>query len=333
MLFFLVLALPYAGRAEQRNVLVEMFTNSHCGLCPPAHAALGAFAVNNPNAQFVRYIYYHMAFPYPDDPLYQANTADPAARNNYYGPFSATPVTFFDGSNAGTAYADWSAVLNARVAVPSPLEISLSGSVQGSAVSVTASISRNGPAPPGPLTLHMVAVENVSYTGRNGVSPQDHVMRSMITGPAGEPFAIADGETKYVTRSAVLSNVTSVASAGVVVFVQDDASRSVLQSEYIPAGLLTGVEEIEPRGYRLEQNFPNPFNATTTLVYSVPVAGRISLEVFDMLGCSVALLAEGPVAAGQYRVSFDGTDRASGVYVVRLIAGAAAVSRTMVLLR
>jgi hypothetical protein len=93
----LFLAASLSFGQYQRKVLVEDFTNSHCPLCPPAYSALYSFKDNDTNSAHASFIFYHMPFPYSDDPLYQANKSDPAARNNYYGPYSSTPDGFFDG--------------------------------------------------------------------------------------------------------------------------------------------------------------------------------------------------------------------------------------------
>ncbi|NIR95587.1 MAG: T9SS type A sorting domain-containing protein, partial [Gammaproteobacteria bacterium] len=64
----------------------------------------------------------------------------------------------------------------------------------------------------------------------------------------------------------------------------------------------------------LAQNFPNPFNPTTNIKYSIPEAGKISLIVFNILGEEVVTLANEFKAAGNYEVNFDATELPSGIY-------------------
>ena len=65
----------------------------------------------------------------------------------------------------------------------------------------------------------------------------------------------------------------------------------------------------------------NPFNPTTRFSYSLPVAGEIQLDVFNILGQKVATLANGQHAAGEYQVDFNGSNLASGIYIISLQIG------------
>ena len=89
-----------------------------------------------------------------------------------------------------------------------------------------------------------------------------------------------------------------------------------------------------PSGYRLNQNYPNPFNPTTTITYSVPNAGAISLKVYNTLGQEVATLFEGTKKAGNYEVTFDATGFSSGVYYYRLeSASGASITKKLTLIK
>lgn len=88
-----------------------------------------------------------------------------------------------------------------------------------------------------------------------------------------------------------------------------------------------------PGSFRLEQNYPNPFNPSTSIRYTVPAAGRVSLKVYDALGRERATLLDRHQAAGTYTVAFDATDLPSGLYLYRLETGAQVETRVMTLLR
>ena len=86
-----------------------------------------------------------------------------------------------------------------------------------------------------------------------------------------------------------------------------------------------------PSALLLEQNYPNPFNGATLIRFALPVAGTIRLEIFDLLGRRVALLAGGPHEAGLHQVAFDAGALANGVYLCRLSGPGWTQTRKMVL--
>jgi hypothetical protein len=94
-------------------------------------------------------------------------------------------------------------------------------------------------------------------------------------------------------------------------------------------------DEVLPASVRLHQNFPNPFNPRCEIEYELPNAGFAILTVFDVYGREVATLVRGQQSAGTHRVTFDAQSGslASGVYLYRLSAGNAVVTRKMVLLK
>jgi hypothetical protein len=95
----------------------------------------------------------------------------------------------------------------------------------------------------------------------------------------------------------------------------------------------TEPESTLPSHVTLAQNYPNPFNPSTTIHFSLPSAGMVHLEVFDVLGRSVGVLANGVFAAGQHKVQFDAKNLPSGVYVVRLLQGSTMLTKSMNLVK
>jgi hypothetical protein len=75
-----------------------------------------------------------------------------------------------------------------------------------------------------------------------------------------------------------------------------------------------------PKTYALYQNYPNPFNPTTAIGYQLSAVSHVTLKVYDVLGREVATLVDGQQNAGVYKVSFDGSRFASGVYFYRIVA-------------
>ncbi len=80
-----------------------------------------------------------------------------------------------------------------------------------------------------------------------------------------------------------------------------------------------------PQYYELSQNFPNPFNQSTRFTFKVPVAGRIKIEIYTLLGQKIRSLVSDFRAPGSYSLFFDGRDNrgqplSSGLYLCRMTA-------------
>ena len=93
-----------------------------------------------------------------------------------------------------------------------------------------------------------------------------------------------------------------------------------------------------PKIFGLSNNYPNPFNPSTEIQFSVPTESKISLIVYNLLGQQVRTLAHGSFAAGRYTVTWDGRGEngaalASGVYFARLENGSMAVVSRMLMMK
>ncbi len=334
---YVFLLIPFILFAQDynRNILVEVMTNSHCVLCPAAHNAVDSYLSSNQNASRVKLIFYHMNFPYPDDQLNVANTLDASARNSYYGPFSGTPQTFFDGKIASTNYSQWTSLIDSRLAVKTPIEIKLSGTQNTGTLSVAADVTTAPGFSANDLSIQFVLVENVNYSGRNGISFHKNVMRTIAGTPNGKSITSVSqkiNSTIQISPSFVKENL------GVVVFVQRTSTKEVLQSEYISYQnlVVTDVNKqtlTTPSSFVLHQNYPNPFNPSTLINYELPEAGNVSLKVYDILGNVVATLVNDFKSEGVHNVTFNGAGLSSGVYFYELKAGSVSRYNKMLLLK
>ncbi len=94
------------------------------------------------------------------------------------------------------------------------------------------------------------------------------------------------------------------------------------------------------KSYLLLQNYPNPFNPTTTIQYSIPVDSyssvhppKVTLKVFDVLGCEVATLVNKNQKAGNYTIVFNASSLTSGIYYYRLQSGKFTKTNKLILLK
>jgi len=91
--------------------------------------------------------------------------------------------------------------------------------------------------------------------------------------------------------------------------------------------------EIIPAKYYLSDNYPNPFNPTTSIKYSLPEQQFVSLKIFDILGKEVASLVNENKSAGNYEVNFDASNLSSGVYFYQFRAGNFTETKKMLLMK
>ncbi|MBN2426062.1 MAG: S8 family serine peptidase [Calditrichaceae bacterium] len=88
----------------------------------------------------------------------------------------------------------------------------------------------------------------------------------------------------------------------------------------------------KPNEFNISNN-PNPFNPATTIYYSIPVDGKVSIKVYDSLGRLVKELVNETKAAGSYQTVFDGTSLASGVYYYKININGQVETRKMLLVK
>jgi hypothetical protein len=112
-----------------------------------------------------------------------------------------------------------------------------------------------------------------------------------------------------------------------------DLNGAVHYSETATTALLAIAAGPIVTAYALEQNFPNPFNPSTTIQYSLPNAADVRLTVFNVLGQETATLVNENKPAGIHQVSFDGSRLSSGLYFYRLQAGPYVEMKKLVLLK
>ena len=154
------------------------------------------------------------------------------------------------------------------------------------------------------------------------------VHSSLACDAIGTLYALFDNDLVALDRST--AQPYSIGTTG----------RNDLQLIAMRSDIAGGVEPEAkvPGSFRLYQNYPNPFNPSTEIAYRVQAPGLVTLRVYDVLGREVATLVEERRAAGLYRVRFDGSGLASGVYFYRLQVNAGGGSRfedtrTLLLLR
>ncbi len=112
-----------------------------------------------------------------------------------------------------------------------------------------------------------------------------------------------------------------------------NTDQTVWYVEDVVVPTVLSVEQLDatPGDFTLSQNFPNPFNPTTQLTFTLPQAGQTVLRVYNLLGKEVATLVDEFRTAGTHLVNFDASALPSGMYVYRLESGSFSAARKMML--
>lgn len=134
------------------------------------------------------------------------------------------------------------------------------------------------------------------------------------------------GEMHKVTRVEVVDN--------------SGLATGIYTPEFIPGGVKvlvpTDVDDDKgnlPVAFALGQNYPNPFNPSTTIEFALPSAGRVKLEVFNVLGQLVNAPVDRQMDAGTHQIEFNAEKLPSGIYFYRLSSPFGTETRKMVLLK
>jgi hypothetical protein len=120
-------------------------------------------------------------------------------------------------------------------------------------------------------------------------------------------------------------------------------SGKVVLSKIIPDGgiatltklNITGIEDDQPQpvAFYLYENYPNPFNPSTTFRYSIPTESKVTIKVYDILGKEVATLVDEDKTTGTYELTWHAVNIPSGVYFYQLRAGEYTSVKKMLLIK
>ena len=171
------------------------------------------------------------------------------------------------------------------------------------------------------------------YSQSSDTSPEDmYLMKLSGTGDTlwtrkygGQSTDVALSLCRTVDGGYALAGYTFSFGAG-----QADIYVVITESDL---AIREGDATERPTAHVLHANFPNPFNSSTQIEYTLPWAVDVTLTVFNLLGEEVVQLVDGEQVAGRQSVVFDGSRFASGLYLYRLEAGRFVETRKMVLLK
>lgn len=256
----MVAVTKYAGRKKgDQNVLVELFTGAECPPCVAADVAFDALGKTY-KPKDVILLQYHLHIPRPD-PL---TNSDAEARARYYNDeIEGTPTILFDGKAGGEGgggfdqaqekYEEYLGIIDPLLEKTAKAKLKTTATRKGDKIDISATVEVDKPSDS--LKLRFALVEDsIKYTGSNKLDEHHHVVRALPGGAAG--FAVKDktlkqtatvdlaelrkqlgtylddfskkNEVKWRERPIDLKS-----NFRVVAFVQNDATKEVLQAEEI----------------------------------------------------------------------------------------------------
>ncbi|MBE2279663.1 MAG: choice-of-anchor A family protein [Ignavibacteriaceae bacterium] len=190
----------------------------------------------------------------------------------------------------------------------------------------------------------------VSYDGgsnwerqNNGIN-SNHIY-SIVVAPGNNIFVSGYNAGVYFTQLSGADSFSPVwnsiglSGANVSSIIYNPTTGALIaglsNGAYLINSTPTSIKKFEgvdlPSKFELLNNYPNPFNPSTVISFSIPVQSKVNLIVYNTLGEIVAELVNGEFEAGQYSVSFDARTLPSGVYIYRLNAGISSISKKMIL--
>lgn len=318
-------ALNVATGSAPRTVVLEQFTSSTCPPCASLNVQFAPFLTSmetNQAGSHYAAVKYHMYYPSPGtDPSFNPHAN---SRHTYYG-VTGIPSLFLDGATLNSYGTE---VWNNAQAKPAFVDLNATATYEGSTLTVNASFT-----PFADFTaqhkLHIVVTENThNYQGTTSQNEFHYMQRRMMPNANGTNYnGIVAGQTYEVSQSHTftLGDVTQnsfnlwqdMSNVTVVVFVQNQSTKEILQGQVVVPTQGIGVAEI---GNDLRLGLmPNPSNGTVYMAFDMPESGPAQVAVFDQVG---ALVHTESINAGigMQRATLDLQHLGSGLYHVSITA-------------
>ncbi len=112
-----------------------------------------------------------------------------------------------------------------------------------------------------------------------------------------------------------------------------DSTVTINYKSISPIVNVSNNESLIAKSFKLEQNYPNPFNPITTISYSIPKTCLVAIKVYDVLGREINTIINDEKSAGNYKIEFDGSKYASGIYFYTMQAGDFTETKKLILLK
>jgi len=183
---------------------------------------------------------------------------------------------------------------------------------------------------PNSNVMYLTKYNGILYFNANDGTNGDELWRS--DGTDAGTYMVKDISSGCQTFCGSNPKYLTVAN-GNLFFSANDGTNGV---ELWKLGMAAGVERTTstiPAIATLSRNYPNPFNPSTTIEFSIVRAGFVALHVYNILGKEVAALVHNSLSPGSYKTTWDASGLPSGVYYCRLTSGEVNITRELMLMK
>ena len=331
--------------ATIKRPMLESFTSSTCGPCVAGNVNVASVLTAYSDDQY-SLLKYQMSWPGSGDPYYTLEGGD---RRTYYN-VNAVPDFILDGNVwQGNSSSLLNSQVDAVLANPAFAEISSYFTVTGQTVDITVSINPIGDFA-NSLTLYTAIYEIKTYNnvGSNGETEFGNVMKKMVPGSMG--FALPTLQTGVTVVEnfshtfqgsytlppdannpidhTTQHSIEDFNNLGVVTWIQDDATKEVIQST-VSSISGTNVEELSTTKLML---FPNPAENTATVAFEGLEGSDIKIDLYNLLG---ELVFTGNHTSGSNfdYYNIDVTTLNNGIYNLVLTVGESMTTKKLQILK
>jgi len=330
---------------DTTRALLEVWTGTWCQYCPCGHVIVNTIMTNRPNTLTLEY-----HGPVGQDPYASFNG------NNILSLFGASsyPQGVVGRRTGSLDRGSWAGqVYTQPTNFPAPMSLWYTRTYNPSTrlLTVTAygTSYRNIDTA---TNINFVVYENnlvypqTGNAGCIGGSSYVHkyVVRDMVNGATGETFSTGTwpaGTVISKTWNYTLPAAWVADNVGFGVFVYKNIGTFGLDNYTLqtnkglaidpPTGVGNQNETVV--NYSLSQNFPNPFNPTTNIKFSIPKNAQTYLKIYDVLGNEVSTYFDEFLNAGTYNILFEAQNLSSGIYYYKLVSGGFTETKRMMLVK
>lgn len=147
------------------------------------------------------------------------------------------------------------------------------------------------------------------------------------------PFAMAPTDSQEVVTAILVTQGETLVEGIRLLKIYQVYAKKVFDANFHPSSFSVISDPSLPQNYQLKHNYPNPFNPTTTISYSLPFACLVELNVYNIYGQKVQELVNQRQPAGTYYLTWDGTKFSSGIYFFQIKTHDFIKTRKMILIK